>query len=163
YDLDAGWPSAAAARRELGEMFGRNVDPGWGDVHDDAMLTRLATQGMGAHLLRPRQGAPGFEIDLPYLGPYPWPAPFARYAARRRLGPSVKPEAIERDGVTARPGDASWERFVLAFQSSLAAETTLIDHSLTAHFAMAGSLVLALRLHLPEGHPLRDVLTPFTF
>src|SRR4029450_9193951 len=31
------------------------------------------------------------------------------------------------------------------------------------HFVTAGTLVLALRRALPEGHPLRDVLTPFTF
>ncbi len=161
YDLPERWSSAADARREIGEMFGRAIDGAWTDVHDDSVLTRLATEGMGAHLLRAREG--GYEIDLSYLARYPVRDPFERYGARLLLSPSLEPEAIERQGVTSRPGDASWDRFVLAFEASLAAEVTLVDHSLTVHFAMAGSLVLALRLHLPEAHPLRDVLTPFTF
>jgi hypothetical protein len=163
YDLPDRWPSAADAWREIGEMFGRPLGSAWGDVHDDAVLTRLAAEGLGAHLLRARQGAPGFEIDLSHLARYPVREPFEPYGARLLLGRSLEPEAIERGGVTAHPGDASWPRAVLAFEASLAAEATLLDHSLTTHFAMAGGLVLALRLHLPEGHPLRDVLTPFTF
>jgi hypothetical protein len=162
YDLPHRWSSAADARRELGELFGRPADSAWTDVHDDSILTRLAVEGMGAHLLRAR-GQGGYEIDLSHLSRYAVRAPFERYGARLLLGPSLAPVAIEREGVVARPGDAAWDGFRLAFQSSLAAQTTLVDHSLTTHFAMAGSLVLALRLYLPEGHPLRDALTPFTF
>jgi Lipoxygenase len=166
HDLPDRWPSAADARRELGTLFGRPHEPAWHHVRDDSVLTRLATEGLGAHRLRARDGAGGargYEIDLSHLARYPVRPPFEPYGARLLLGPSLEPEAIEREGVTARPGDASWDRFVFAFEASLGAEATLVDHSLTAHFAMAGSLVLALRSYLPEAHPLRDVLTPFTF
>jgi hypothetical protein len=162
YDLPDRWASADDAWREIVELFGRPAAGAWGGVHDDAVLTRLAVEGMGAHLLR-AGGEGGYEIDLSHLARYPVRAPFERYGARLLLSPSLEPEAIERQGATARPGDATWERAVLAFESSLAAQITLADHSLTVHFAMAGSLVLALRLYLPEAHPLRDVLTPFTF
>ena len=164
YDLPDRWPSAADAASDLADRFGRLPVPSWSDVHDPGVLTRLATQGLGAHLLRRRSGdAVGYEIDLLDMARYPVRAPFERYGARLLLGADLAPEAIERDGVTARPGDPGWDRSVLAFEASLAAWTTPADHSLGVHFAMAGTLILALRLGLPEGHPLRDVLTPFTF
>lgn len=162
YDLGARWASADEARSELRAAFGSPAEASWSDVHDDSVLTRLATAGMGAHLLRARSGG-GYEIDLLHLSRYSVRAPFERYGARLLLSADLAPEAIERDGQTARPGDAPWERFVLAFEATLAAWTTLVDHSLSVHFAMAGSFVLALRLGLVAGHPLRDVLTPASF
>jgi hypothetical protein len=174
YDLPDRWLSAADAGRDLTSIFGSPPEPSWSDVHDPAVLTRLATQGIGAHLLQRRSGhdggespqtpgREGYEIDLLSMARYPVRAPFEPYGARLLLSADLAPEAIERDGVSARPGDPEWDRFVLAFEASLATWITAADHSFTVHFAMAGTLVLALRLGLPEGHPLRDVLTPFTF
>ena len=164
YDLHDRWPSAAAAASDLKARFGTPPEPSWGDVHDPAVLTRLATQGIGAHLLRRRAAdGTGYEIDLLSMARYPVRAPYEPYGARLLLSADLAPEAIERGGVVARRGDAAWDRFVLAFEASLATWVTTVDHSLTAHFAMAGTLDLALRLALPEGHPLRDVLTPLTF
>lgn len=162
YELTARWPSADVALRDLHDAFGTPRDASWTGVHEASVLTRLATQGMGAHLLQRRDDG-GFEIDLLRMARYPVRPPYEPYGARLFLSPSLVPEAIERDGVVARPGDPLWERFMLAFEASLAAWTTPVDHSLTCHFAMAGAMVSALRLALPEGHPLRDALTPFTF
>ncbi len=162
YDLPDRWPSAASAARDLADAFGQPAEPSWADVHDPGVLTRLATQGMGAHLLSRREDQ-GYQIDLRDMARYPVRPPFEAYGARLLLDRDLAPEAIERDGRTARPGDAAWDRFVLAFEASLAAWTTIVDHSLLVHFAMAGTLGMALRLGLPEGHPLGDVLGPFTF
>jgi hypothetical protein len=162
YDLTERWSSAAAAKVDLAGAFGQPLEPSWRDVHDLGVLTRLATQGLGAHLLSRREDG-RYEIDLLHLAGYPVRAPFEPYGARLVLSADLAPEAIGRGGVTAHPGDPHWDRFVLAFEASLAAWTTLVDHSLIVHFAMAGTLGMALRLGLPQPHPLADVLTPFTF
>src|SRR6185437_13251734 len=145
------WSSPADAARDLASVFGHPPTPSWSDVHEPGVLTRLATQGIGAHLLRRRSDGDGYEIDLLPLASYPVRAPFEPYGARLLLPADLAPEAIARGGATARPGDATWDRFVLAFEASLATWVTVADHSLTAHFAMAGTFVLALRLGLPEG------------
>src|SRR6185369_1410206 len=89
YDLPDRWPTADDAWREIGEMFGRPAAGAWTDVHDDSVLTRLATEGLGAHLLRARSGG-GYEIDLSHLARYPVRTPFEPYGARLLLNRSFE-------------------------------------------------------------------------
>ena len=126
YELEARWSSADDARRELADIFGPPPDTSWKDVHDPSVLVRLATEGLGAHLLRARREG-GYEIDLRGLSRYEVRSPFEPYGARLLLPPDLTVEAIERAGMTARPGAAPFERAMMAFEASLAARVTVVD------------------------------------
>jgi len=58
---------------------------------------------------------------------------------------------------------ATWQYWKFAFRSSLFLKVTLVDHLWATHFTAANSLAAAAREALPPIHPLRRLLTMFTF
>jgi hypothetical protein len=58
---------------------------------------------------------------------------------------------------------ATWQYWKFTWRSSLFLIITAIDHLWTTHFSLANSLAAASRETLPPAHPLRRLLTIFTF
>jgi hypothetical protein len=58
---------------------------------------------------------------------------------------------------------ATWQYWKFTWRSSLFLMVTAIDHLWTTHFSLANSLAAAGRETLPPAHPLRRLLTIFTF
>jgi cytochrome P450 len=63
----------------------------------------------------------------------------------------------------AKAESATWQYWKFAFRSSLFLKVTLVDHLWATHFAAGNSLAAAARESLPPTHPLRRLLTMFTF
>jgi cytochrome P450 len=59
--------------------------------------------------------------------------------------------------------DATWQYWKFAWRSSLFLMVTAVDHLWATHFSAANSLAAASREALPPAHPLRRLLSIFTF
>ncbi|CAK0861800.1 unnamed protein product, partial [Prorocentrum cordatum] len=63
----------------------------------------------------------------------------------------------------ARAESATWQYWKFAFRSSLFLKVTLVDHLWATHFTAGNSLAAASRESLAPTHPMRRLLTMFTF
>jgi len=63
----------------------------------------------------------------------------------------------------AEAESATWQYWKFAFRSSLFLKVTLVDHLWATHFTAGSSMAAAAREALPPAHPLRRLLTMFTF
>eukprot|EP00928_Gymnodinium_smaydae_P024850 TRINITY_DN19991_c0_g2_i1.p1 TRINITY_DN19991_c0_g2~~TRINITY_DN19991_c0_g2_i1.p1 ORF type:complete len:881 (-),score=91.57 TRINITY_DN19991_c0_g2_i1:58-2700(-) len=61
------------------------------------------------------------------------------------------------------PTDRDWQYWKFVWRSSMFLRITLVDHLWFVHFTAANSLAAASRESLPATHPLRRLLTVFTY
>eukprot|EP01012_Entosiphon_sulcatum_P024015 TRINITY_DN2917_c0_g1_i1.p1 TRINITY_DN2917_c0_g1~~TRINITY_DN2917_c0_g1_i1.p1 ORF type:complete len:861 (-),score=117.67 TRINITY_DN2917_c0_g1_i1:162-2744(-) len=61
------------------------------------------------------------------------------------------------------PGEKDWEYAKFAWRSTTVLGVTVSDHLTGVHLMAANLLSTASREHLPETHPIRRFLTPFTY
>ena len=176
--FDPGEEPKAFVRSWMGSLLPSPVNGVWADVHSDATLTRLCFLGIGAHRLERLSGdavadeaAAAFVVRTNMLSELSVREGYASYGGdayfdagwrvlrivRRELAPGG---ARER---SYAPGDSRWEYAKFAFRGSLVTLVTLVDHLHELHLQWTAALVKAKREALEPDHPVRRLLTPFTF
>ena len=63
----------------------------------------------------------------------------------------------------AKDGSPLWDRAKFVWRSSLVVGVTLRDHLVGLHATLSNAAVTATRENLPTTHPIRRLMTPFTF
>jgi hypothetical protein len=92
---------------------------------------------------------------------------FARYGADMYFNSNLEPVMVQRPSGEqvwrALVTSSAWQYWKFVWRSSLLLEITTVDHLWTTHFSAANALAAASREGLPPTHPLRRLLTIFTF
>lgn len=113
-----------------------------GDESDAALKYVVDVSALEAISIRPGFGRPGCEMYFDAEG---------------------LPKVIKIDGQMVRPGDDTWQYSKFVWRSSLMMAVTIEDHVLLSHFRVANEVSVHARDTLPPNHPLRRLLSIFTF
>ena len=163
----------------------------WPTMLTDDAVAKIAFVGMGAHAitrLTPAQrkqwgslpGAPGDLTGCEFVSDFTWMSgletrgTFERYGAAAffddngdvvgivwNAAPNAESLAA---GAWFNPRDGlEWDRAKFVWRSSLVVGVTLRDHLVGLHATLSNAAVTATRENLPTTHPLRRLLTPFTY
>jgi len=158
---------------------------GFTTMHTAAAVSKIFWHGAGCSLMRPMEAdeigshpsfsssssgsssiTPSYVADMSHLKDYP-----TRDKRFRKLGHKVffdenQDVAYIYDYSThkaVKPADGNWETTVHAMIQSFAVVVTLREHLIWTHFGVANTLTFAMNMHLKPSHPLRRLLTPFTW
>jgi len=141
------------------------------DIWQDGLEKAIAFDLIGSHRVQPVSGQ---EVDLP--GSPKWVVKLNDYAkleVRPGFGTYGVNLYFDQDGMPVlvvtpsgqqiEHGDKNWQYWKFVWRSSLIAVTTLVDHLYASHFRAANILARGVREALAPEHPLRRLLSIFTF
>lgn len=155
-DGDPAWPKQVIDFDQY-----RRPDGSW---HDDAEKF-LAFGFIGSHRLEKTQD--GYVLDSLALKGIAVRPGFEKLGAKMFFNANGDPTMIETHaGVLIRKSSASqedWQYWKFCWRSSMVLYITLVDHLWLSHFVFANDLSAASREALPSGHPLRRLLSVFTY
>ncbi|CAK0833209.1 unnamed protein product [Prorocentrum cordatum] len=134
----------------------------------------LAWEHYGSHRIeavpagsREAAGGAAFRIVTSDLGSLDVRPGFSRVGADMFFNGAGEPTMIRtpdgQDVWRAKAESATWQYWKFVFRSSLFLKVTLVDHLWATHFTAANSMAAAARESLSPTHPLRRLLTMFTF
>lgn len=141
----------------------------WGDMTTDESLTRIFFYGMGVVLVAMQLD--GVKSDL---GPFVVEMPLEDFEYRRGFRPlgatiyfdiDQKPSAIF-DPIQKeffRPDEPGWEEAKFLVRVTVGTLVTMREHLLWSHLLLSNSVTKASINDLPPCHPIRRLLTIFTF
>lgn len=150
----------------------------WEEMASDEAISRLFWYGIGTVLILGPEFSEiyeetdngteltGFELDMESLSSLSVRDGYLRYGFRIRFDPNQQLVSIydtteERD-VLPDEGDI-WELAKFRVKQTMLAVVTAREHLQWSHLIGSNSLARANTLHLPPNHPLRRLLTIFTF
>ena len=168
-----GEDGAAYVHRWLGDVLPPSHET-WADTCSDEALTRLCLHGLGAHRVErvTSGGEAAFCVRTNALAPMRVREGYAHYGGDAYFDTNWRVLCIVRaeveDGRWVRdrahtPDDPGWEYAKFAFRGSLLTLVTVVDHLHEIHLVWAAAVVRAMREELDADHPIRRLLTPFTF
>jgi hypothetical protein len=143
----------------------------WGDdISSDETFSRFFFHGIGATVLT-EQTIPSDDIEL---GSIVVDMPVHELEVRdgfRPLGAKVYFSAEQEltaifdyhHDTLVKPGDDAWESTKFLARSTAFTMTTAQNHLMGAHLTVANALTLATIKRLPPYHPIRRLVTIFTF
>ena len=141
----------------------------WGDMSSDESFTRFFFNGMGAVGLAaqketPKSGLGPFEVDMPIQNFEVRPG-FRPYGARVYFGADQKPTGIfdYANEKLVKPGDEGWESAKWLAKSTAFTLYTCREHLMWGHLIISNKATMACTTNLPPSHPIRRLLTIFTF
>mmetsp|Transcript_99213 Transcript_99213/g.286248 ORF Transcript_99213/g.286248 Transcript_99213/m.286248 type:complete len:674 (+) Transcript_99213:82-2103(+) len=149
----------------------------WQDKRSDEALTRFCLYGLGAHRIETATegGSRYFVVRTNVLSGLPVREGFARYGGDAYFDQNWRVKKIVDAGLgpatddgtedltTRRPGEPGWDEAKFRFRSSVLTLVTLVDHLYLTHLQSANVVVTAIREQLSSDHPVRRLLTPFTY
>lgn len=141
----------------------------WEDMTTDAALTRIFFYGMGACLIaaqpqRTDDELGPFCVDLP-VQDLETRSGFRRMGCRVHFDADQKPTGIfdYQHKLLVKPGDVEWEEAKLLARVTVGTVVTAREHLLWTHLIMSNTVTMSSILNLFPSHPIRRLLTIFTF
>jgi len=141
----------------------------WDEMTSDESLTRIFFYGMGAILTatQPDQASSGlgaFVVEMPLEN-------FETRPGFRPLGATIYFDADQKPCVIFDPHQnnffypdkAGWEAAKFLVRVSVVTLITVREHLVWSHLIISNSVTKASIIHLPPCHPIRRLLTIFTF
>jgi len=139
------------------------------DMVSDESFSRIYFQGMGAVLLAQQKEVSRsefgpFEVDIP-LQHLETRTDFRPLGARIHFNKKQKATAIYdyAQETLFQPGDTGWEEAKFLAKVSTAFLITLREHLMWTHIILAQAATTFSTVNLPPSHPIRRLLTVFTF
>jgi hypothetical protein len=163
YETKDGHPAYPAQMIDFRQFY--DESSGWSDQAE----TYLAWWHWGQHMLRPvaNKADVSFMIqttDFSGIRVRPY---FARIGADMYFDEHGAPVMVTTpDGVEiwkAKVEPVTWQYWKFAWRSSAFLKLTALNHLWATHFTAANAMAAASREALPHTHPLRRLLTIFTF
>jgi hypothetical protein len=164
----------------------------WFDMMGDSAMTKLAFNGLAAqNMKRVSQverrhwaelpGSPTNDVisNAEYMVDYGWMSGLEVRAGYEPYGANAifdsegtvlgvvwnnAPEKVSlAEGAWISPTSPHWPRAKFVWRSSMVVGVTLADHLVGVHLLLSNAAVTATREKLPVAHPIRRLMTPFTY
>jgi len=164
----------------------------WFDMTSDTAQSKFAFNGLGAqNMKRVSQADRRMWQDLPgspsenhiaraeYMSDYTWMSGLEVRAGYEPYGANAifdaegdilgivwsnAPTKVSlAEGAWIGPKDVFWNRAKFVWRSSAVLGVTLADHLVGVHLLLSNAAVTATREKLPVSHPIRRLMTPFTY
>ena len=164
----------------------------WFDMTSDAAQSKFAFNGLGAQNMkrvtqadrRQWAGLPGAPTEAhiaraEYMSDYTWMSGLEVRAGYEPYGANAvfdadgeilgivwsnAPNKVSLgEGAWIGPKDVFWNRAKFVWRSSAVVGVTLADHLVGVHLLLSNAAVTATREKLPVAHPIRRLMTPFTY
>jgi arachidonate 15-lipoxygenase len=141
----------------------------WGDMSTDESFSRYFFNGFGvvglaAQKETSKSGLGPFEVDIPIQDFEVRPG-FRPYGARVHFDADQKPTGIfdYAKDTLVKPGDDDWESAKWLAKSTAFTLNTVKEHLMWGHLTVSNSLTFTCTNNLPPDHPIRRLLTIFTY
>jgi hypothetical protein len=141
------------------------------DIWQDGVEKAMAFDMIGSHRVQMVSGNeqrfpgnPKWALKLNDYASIAVRPGFSKYGANMYFNQDGMPVlVVTPSGQQVVRGDRNWQYWKFAWRASLVGVVTLVDHLYASHFRMANVLARAVREALAPDHPLRRLLTIFTF
>ncbi|CAB9509299.1 expressed unknown protein [Seminavis robusta] len=144
------------------------------DTISDESFSRFFFYGMGAVLLEKQQQQSASPSQKEQLGPFVVDMNLSHTKMREGFRPLASRVHFSKDQtVTAiydyseetiyKPGEAGWEAAKFCARCAAFTLITVREHLTWSHIVLSNSVTRGKTLHLPPNHPIRRLLTVFTF
>ena len=141
----------------------------WGDITTDESFSRFWFHGIGAALLATQSESSSselgpIEVDMPIHG-LEMREGFRPYGARINFNTNQEATGIYdyAQEKLVKPGDDDWESAKFLAKTSCLMLLTAREHLLWSHLIVSNTMTLAMIKRLSPDHPIRRLLTVFTF
>jgi len=163
YNLSDGTPVWPKVELDFAQLFLK------ADMWDDGLERAIAFSNIGTHRIEVSDKEFGgeqlpFVVKLNGFAALDFRPGFARYCGDMYFSEAGMPVLlITPSGIEITKGSKDWQYWKFVWRSSLASVITLLDHLNLAHYRVANNLATASRAALSPSHPVRRVMSVFTF
>ncbi len=141
------------------------------DVASDDAITYFSFSGLAAHAVEAVTGEEKsltnatYKVDFDWMYRFDVRFPFEKYGAIAYFDDELRPLNIywSHKQKSVYPHDEDWNHAKWVFKCSVLTGVTLKDHLLGLHLLLSNFVNTANHENLGKNHPIRRMLTPFTY